>query len=131
MTDEGLDRAGSSDAQGAQGVEGAVAEDSLPDETTEARGDQAARSAMVTELNDLAGAWGAPGAVQDAVRHLPGAITVDVAHDFSVTLGLLLGDLAEVLAADSAVESSSTTRDGHCGRTETVSLASDGGGGRP
>lgn len=59
------------------------------------------RSALVTELNDLAGAWGAPGAVQHAVEHLPDAVTVDVAHDFSVTLGLLLGDLAEVIAADS------------------------------
>ncbi|WP_168583532.1 hypothetical protein [Gephyromycinifex aptenodytis] len=58
---------------------------------------EAARSALSSELNDLAGAWGAPGAVQHAVEHLPDAATADVAHDFSVTLGLLLGDLAEVI----------------------------------
>jgi len=52
------------------------------------------------ELDDLAGGWGVPAAVQFAADRLPGSTTADVAYDFSIAVDLLLGDLATVLDAE-------------------------------
>lgn len=55
------------------------------------------RDALIGELNDLAGGWGTPAAVQYSIDHLPGSSTSNVGYDFSISLGLLLADLATVI----------------------------------
>lgn len=59
--------------------------------------DASERAAAARELDDLAGGWGVPAAVQFAADRLPDSVTADVAYDFSLAVGLLIGDLAEVL----------------------------------
>ncbi|GMA40452.1 alpha/beta hydrolase [Mobilicoccus caccae] len=52
---------------------------------------------LAGDLHDLAGGWGVAAAVQYSIDHLPGSRTGDVGYDFSIAVGLLVGDLAEVV----------------------------------
>ena len=63
------------------------------------------QKAASRELEALGGGWGVPAAVQVAADRLPDSVTADVAYEFSVSVGLLLGDLAAVLesAGDASV----------------------------
>ena len=51
---------------------------------------------LAGDLHDLAGGWGVAAAVQYSIDHLPGSRTGDVGYDFSIAVGLLVGDLAEL-----------------------------------
>ncbi|GAB47303.1 hypothetical protein [Mobilicoccus pelagius] len=65
------------------------------------------RAWTARELDDLAGGWGVPAAIQHAVDHLPGSAVADVGFDVATAMGTLLGDLAVVVESCSPETESS------------------------
>lgn len=68
---------------------------------------------LAAELDALAGGWGIPAALQYTADHLPGSATTHVVYDVSVGLGLLLGDLAQLVEAVEGAEAGTCDAQGH------------------